>query len=117
MIRNADVLPSAVSGGLRHLFDRCAAVGIVRMAMQCAFDVFARDELGKRAAGGSFDFSEPFAQFRWNVIEAERLEEIALRCELHAAPLWTHKRGFLQRESASFCIARELNDVIGTSRC
>ncbi len=117
MIGDADVLPSAIHCSLRHLLDRRAAVGVGRMTVQSAPDVFARDEVGECSARRRFDFAEPFAELGRNVVEPERLEEITFGLELYGAALWINELRLFERKSPRFRKARELNDMISASGC
>jgi hypothetical protein len=97
MVAHAEVLVAPRACGFSHLIQRVAAIGLDRMRMQNAPDVFLRYKPRQLPCARQGNLSAPFAQFRFNVLQPERLVDFALRlrCNDLARPLQTIGRQFV----------------------
>ena len=71
MIGDADILVAALSRRLRHVLDGIAAVARRRMRVKLAPDVLRRHQHGQGVLRGTLDFVVSFAQFRFDILQAE----------------------------------------------
>src|SRR2546426_2769250 len=78
MIRDGDVLVTALASGLDHFLRRVLSIAPAGMHVKVALDIGKLDDVGKLARGGSLDFSLVFAQDRRNKRQTEFFEDVLL---------------------------------------
>ena len=87
VIRDSEVVPTALSGSVRHLLDRRRTVRVNRVAMENAAKVVEGHQLRELATRRCFDLSHSLSQLRRNRLEIERREEAPLILQLYPRPV------------------------------
>ena len=71
MIADADIFVTALVRGLGHVLDGIAAVARCRMRVKLAPDILRGHKCGQSVFRGALDFVVAFAQFGFDVLQAE----------------------------------------------